>query len=95
MSDYEYLLQCYSLWGKGSMAILPEELVLYVQTNEGIIGQSRYKDWVREFEYLWNNRSNYSIFQSFNPENWMPIKIKEFKQKADANVDLPGFPRNI
>ncbi len=48
--DYEYFLQCLDNWSADSFQILPTVLVNYVQTSEGIIGQSKYSEWVAELK---------------------------------------------
>lgn len=91
MSDYEYLLQCFSLWGLGSLAILPKELILYIQTNHGIIGQSNFKEWLKEFEYIYQNKEAYAIFKTVSPESWLTEEIEALKLKVKQHKKLPGF----
>lgn len=91
MSDYEYLLQCYSEWGQGSMAILEEQLVWYVQTNEGIIGQSNFKDWLKEFEWLAQHQNEYAIFQQVPTQPWLDNQIQDLRTKVAQQTQLPGF----
>ena len=91
MSDYEYLLRCFSLFGQEAFGILPKELVLYIQTNQGIIGTSRFSSWLKEFEYLWGHRETYKVFQEISPEPWMMEQIQELREKAYKDEDLPGF----
>lgn len=57
--DYEYFLQALGCWGLDAFAIQPEVLVNYVQTTDGVIGQSRYGDWARELESLCHCSSNH------------------------------------
>ncbi len=91
MSDYEYLLRCFSEFGLGSFLIYNEHLVEYIQTNEGIIGQSNYQQWLDELEYIWNNRAEYKIFSLVEVNLWMPQKIEDLKAKVRNNEKLPGF----
>jgi glycosyltransferase involved in cell wall biosynthesis len=91
MSDYEYLLQCFSFWGLGSLAILPKELILYIQTNSGIIGQSNFKEWLKEFEFINQNQTSYDIFKTVSPEPWLTEEIEALKLKVKQNKKLPGF----
>jgi glycosyltransferase involved in cell wall biosynthesis len=91
MSDYEYLLQCFSLWGLGSLAILPKELILYVQTNHGIIGQSNFKEWLKEFEYIYQNQATYNIFKTVSPDPWLTQEMEALKLKVKQHKKLPGF----
>lgn len=91
MSDYEYLLQCFSLWGEDALTILPKELVLYVQTNQGIIGQSNFYDWLKDFEFIQQHCHLYSIFQLISPEPWLTEQIQTLQTKVANNSPLPGF----
>jgi glycosyltransferase involved in cell wall biosynthesis len=50
--DYEYFLRCVSLWGSEGFALVPEVLVDYVQSSEGIIGRSNYVEWADEIDRL-------------------------------------------
>ena len=94
LSDFEYLLQCFSEWGLGSFLLLKEHLVCYIQTSDGIIGQSNWKDWLNDQEYLWENRSRYKIFSILDPGEWMPQTIEETKSKIENNKNLLGFSSN-
>lgn len=91
MSDYEYLLQCFSLWGLDALAILPKELILYIQTNHGIIGQSNFAEWLKEFEYIHQNQAAYAIFKTVAPEPWLRQEIEALKLKVAQDQTLPGF----
>ena len=91
MSDYEYLLQCFSLWGLDSLAILPKELILYIQTNHGIIGQSNFQEWLQEFEFIYQNQTAYAIFKTVPIEPWLLKEIEDLKLKVEQNKKLPGF----
>lgn len=91
MSDYEYLLQCFSLWGLGSLTVLPKELILYVQTNHGIIGQSNFGEWLKEFEYIYQHQKAYNIFNTISPEPWLSKEIEKLKVKVKQDKKLPGF----
>jgi glycosyltransferase involved in cell wall biosynthesis len=95
LSDYEYLLQCFSLWGLEALLVYPEELVHYVQTNEGIIGQSTFEDEWREREFIWENRAKYGIFTAVAPEPWLRDQIEEAKARALSGESLPGFPKEM
>ena len=86
-----YLLQCFSLWGLDSLAILPKELIHYVQTNNGIIGQSNFKEWLKEFEFIYQNKKAYNIFNTVSPEPWLVQEIEALKLKVKQNKKLPGF----
>jgi glycosyltransferase involved in cell wall biosynthesis len=47
-ADYEYFLQSLILWGSDSFRVYGQVLVNYVQTSDGIIGQSGYEEWANE-----------------------------------------------
>ncbi|MFH1565198.1 MAG: glycosyltransferase family A protein [bacterium] len=91
LSDYELLLQCYSLWGLNSLKILNEKLVTYIQRSYGIIGRSRYIDWAKELEYIYKSKDKYKVFKNYNSFDWMKEKIEEFYDKAGRNESLRGF----
>jgi glycosyltransferase involved in cell wall biosynthesis len=50
--DYEYFLRCIQSWGHDAFAIHQTVLVDYVQTTDGIIGQSSYGAWAQELLHL-------------------------------------------
>jgi hypothetical protein len=64
--DYEFLLRCVDLWGRAKFAINPVVLVDYIQTNQGIIGQSNYQDWAKELEWMVKNYHLYSCLSEGN-----------------------------
>ena len=94
MSDYEYLLQCFGLWGLESFLVCHEELVDYVQSSEGIVGQSSWEDSWKEMAFIWDGRSRYTIFDVIDPEPWLREQVEEARSKAVSGEELPGFPRN-
>ena len=57
--DYGFLLRCVDLWGRNKFAINPTVLVYYIQTNQGIIGSSNYRDWAEELGWIIEQRSRY------------------------------------
>jgi glycosyltransferase involved in cell wall biosynthesis len=57
--DYEFLLRCVDLWGREKFAINPIVLVDYIQTNQGIIGQSNYQDWAKELGWIIEHHHSY------------------------------------
>jgi glycosyltransferase involved in cell wall biosynthesis len=60
-ADYEYFLQSLSLWGIDSFQVYSQVLVNYVQTSDGIIGQSGYEEWANEMAAIVNQSEQYSI----------------------------------
>lgn len=64
--DYEFLLRCVDLWGREKFATNPVVLVDYIQTNQGIIGQSNYQDWAKELECIVKSYYLYSCLSEGN-----------------------------
>jgi glycosyltransferase involved in cell wall biosynthesis len=62
-ADYEYFLQSLSLWGKNSFQVYSPALVNYVQTSDGVIGQSSYAEWAHELVSLAEQSESYSILE--------------------------------
>lgn len=91
--DYEYFLQCVSqsdcAWGN-DFIFNPEILVNYVQTTDGIIGQSGYGEWARELQQLYDERLAYEGSR-VGWADWMPQTILKYQQKSQ--VPLPAFTR--
>ncbi|NEP76174.1 glycosyltransferase family A protein [Okeania sp. SIO2G5] len=46
--DYHYFLQCINHWGPETFRLNPSILVDYVQSPNGIIGQSQFEEWATE-----------------------------------------------
>lgn len=84
-ADYEYLLQCASIWGRSGFQLNPLVLVNYIQTNEGIIGQSNYQQWCEELEYIWKNREAYAVFESLSPD-FLLDSIEKYLNKNAARL---------
>lgn len=59
--DYEYFLQCLGIWGRQGFRINPQVLVEYVQSSEGVIGQSSYGDWLGEMRQIIAQVSAYPV----------------------------------
>jgi glycosyltransferase involved in cell wall biosynthesis len=91
LADYEYLLRCFSEFGLGSFSLCQRHLVEYVQTNEGIIGKSCFKDWLKEAEYIWEHRSHYQIFSTVRPSGWLPEKIADLRERIFYQETIPRF----
>jgi glycosyltransferase involved in cell wall biosynthesis len=93
--DYEYFLQCLSLWGLDSFKINPLVLVDYIQTTLGVIGQSSYYDWAIELERIIENACNYSILQS-HPEYIKSLQQlqQKFKTKQQSSSVPEAFKPN-
>lgn len=84
-ADYEYLLRCASVWGQDRFQLNPSVLVNYIQTSEGIIGQSNYQQWSEELEYIWMGRENYSVFETLSPEFLLDL-IQKYQKKNSARL---------
>ena len=90
--DYEYFLQCLSLWGEDRFYLNSQPLVEYIQSNRGIIGQSNYGDWARELKQILDNAGNYQILidRSQYLECLRSMQNK-YSQKYRNQVDIPAF----
>jgi glycosyltransferase involved in cell wall biosynthesis len=87
--DYEYFLQCLNVWDESNFALLPQVLVDYVQTNDGVIGRSSYSEWAIELEMIIQNSSSYSILQS-NPQ--YIESLRQLQQKFSAKQQSNSVP---
>ena len=63
--DYEYFLCCLEQWGTDAFAWQPSVLVDYVQTTDGIIGQSRYGEWAQELHRICEARKTDPVLQPY------------------------------
>jgi glycosyltransferase involved in cell wall biosynthesis len=90
-ADYEFFLQCVSLWGCSSFKLNPEVLVNYVQSSEGIIGRSSYKDWVTELTSIYSDFGRYSALKDNEATVWFPFLIETYLNKLKNDLLLPGF----
>ena len=90
--DYEYFLQCLSLWGRDSFLTLPQPLVEYIQRNQGIIGQSNYGDWAKELKQILNGQSNYPILsQSSEYLSCLQTLQSKFQLRHQQQLNIPAF----
>jgi glycosyltransferase involved in cell wall biosynthesis len=60
-ADYEFFLQCLSVWGQDCFQLHPAVLVNYVQRSDGVIGRSSYRDWMIELEQILNSCALYPV----------------------------------
>lgn len=91
--DYEFFLQCISQcdYASGEDFIFNSEvLVNYIQTTDGIIGQSGYGEWARELQKLYDERLAYRGMNA-GWADWMPQAIQKYQQKPQ--VPVPAFTR--
>lgn len=85
--DYEYFLQCLSNWGQFAFRLNPRVLVEYIQTNQGVIGQSNLKDWALELLEIFKSKRDYSILRN-NPD-WV-TQIARLHQRYHQKSQLPA-----
>jgi hypothetical protein len=90
-ADYEFFLQCVSLWGCSRFKLNPEVLVNYVQSSEGIIGQSSYKDWVTELTSIYLDFGRYSALKDNDATVWFPFLIETYLNKLKNDLLLPSY----
>lgn len=91
--DYEFFIQCVGQCNPSSLdefLFNPEVLVNYIQTTNGVIGQSGYGEWARELQQLYDERLVY-LGMSEGWADWMPQAIQEYQKKSQ--VPLPAFAR--
>lgn len=60
-ADYEFLLQCISLFGKETFQLNPQALVNYIQSSESAIGSSTYGQWGSELKQIVDNSFKYNL----------------------------------
>ena len=90
--DYEYFLQCLSLWGSDRFGVNPKPLVEYIQSNQGIIGQSDYGSWATELKQIVSNHKSYLILFS-NPEYLKALVSlqKQYELQHFSWQNIPAF----
>lgn len=91
--DYEFFLQCLGQCNhdqREDFLLKPTVLINYIQTTDGIIGQSGYGDWARELQQLYADRLAYTMLGK-EWADWMPQAIEKYQQKSQ--VPIPAFKR--
>jgi glycosyltransferase involved in cell wall biosynthesis len=83
--DYEYLLQCASIWGESKFQLNSSVGVNYTQTNQGIIGKSSYKEWSEELQFISDRREQYGIFKSLDSEFLLEL-IGRYRHQKEALI---------
>jgi hypothetical protein len=85
--DYEFFLQCLDQRWKCARAfkLLPEILVDYIQTTEGVIGASTYRDWADELLQLYRSRFQYDSLKN-NDGAWLEKAIQQYQRKGSQSV---------
>jgi hypothetical protein len=90
--DYEYFLQCIDVWGYNSFSLNYQPLVEYVQSSQGIIGQSNYGDWAIELKQILDNRLNYlTLVESGKYLSCLQLLQSKFQSKHRQKLDMPAF----
>ena len=90
--DYEYFLQCISLCKSDRFGLNPKPLVEYIQSNQGIIGQSDYGGWARELKQILANHESYSIlFTSSKYQKALVSLSVRYDQKHSFQQNIPAF----
>ncbi len=90
--DYEYFLQCLSLWGSDRFEINPKPFVEYIQSNQGIIGQSDYGSWAMELKQILANHESYSILASDSEYlRALELLFEQYYQKHEKRQNIPAF----
>lgn len=92
-ADYEYFLQCVSLWGCSSFKLNPQILVNYVQTSDGVIGKSNYYSWATELRAIYDHREEYGVLQQVDVQ-FLSELIKMYEYKYHQGMSLPAFRYN-
>ena len=86
--DYEYFLQCIELWGEEAFKINQKVLVEYIQSNQGVIGQSNLENWVEELESILFGHQSYSVLEEnlgYKAKLEL-IREKYFKKAQEFNI---------
>lgn len=90
--DYEYFLQCLSQWGGDCFCLNSQPLVEYIQSNQGVIGQSNYGDWAKELKQILDNAENYQILDD-NCEylECLHSLQNKYELKHEKQLNIPAF----
>jgi glycosyltransferase involved in cell wall biosynthesis len=85
--DYEFFLQCLDQRRNCDRAfkLLPEILVDYIQTTEGVIGASTYCDWVDELLQLSTSRFQYDSLNRHDTD-WLEKAIEQYQGRGHQPV---------
>lgn len=89
-ADYEFLLQCLSLWGQDSFRLLPAVLVNYVQRSDGIIGQSSYGEWAEELRQILNRTAIYPVLADQMQQQLQQL-VQHWQDKASRHRRIAAF----
>ncbi|MFW9262762.1 glycosyltransferase family 2 protein [Nostoc sp. CALU 546] len=86
-ADYEFLLQCAKKYGVSTFKVNPQVLVNYIQSSEGTIGTSTYRQWAEELKQIIKSASFYSL------ESYQVERLQELTRMYNniANNRAPAF----
>jgi len=89
-ADYEFFLQCLSLWGLNSFRLHSSVLVDYVQRSNGIIGQSSYEEWAIELEQILNSSPPYPVLdQQTQTQLWQ--RVQRWRDQVNRHTPIAAF----
>jgi len=88
--DYEYLLQCIDNWSADCFQILSQVLINYIQTNEGIIGKSKYTEWIAELKNILNTADRYFVLNTQAQQSLAQL-INRYKKLSLKNNSVAAF----
>ena len=88
-ADYDYFLRCLLQWGRHCFCIHPSVLVDYVQTSEGVIGQSSYGEWAGELSRLLH-QSSHSLLTETDVQVLTDLALK-WQDKQSHKELIPAF----
>ena len=91
-ADYEFFLQCLSLWGQECFRLHPSVLVDYVQRSDGIIGQSSYEQWAIELEQILNQHTQYAVLNE-QSQAQLRQRVQQWLDKANRCIPIIAFSR--
>ena len=89
-ADYEFFLQCLSLWGQDRFRLHPSVLVNYIQRSDGIIGQSSYEAWAIELEQILERRSEYPVLNE-QSQAQLRQRVRQWRDRAIRQNAIAAF----
>jgi glycosyltransferase involved in cell wall biosynthesis len=89
-ADFEYFLQCLAVWGLDGFKLHKQVLVDYVQSSQGVIGQSSYADWATELQLLLEQYENAGVL-SIDDFQALQGLGQQWQQMAERQVAIPAF----
>lgn len=91
-ADYEFFLQCLTVWDCDHFRVHPAVLVKYVQRSNGIIGRSSYQDWAIELEQILDNVAAYPMLH-LSEQLQLQQLVCRWRNKADSHMPIAAFSR--